>query len=756
MNRLIIVFCIYFFTNIRLVNSQSINFTNLLLHHLTMCGPENVCNITQFSYRTPEFKISKSHKLCPNCFCDNSCFGRGDCCPDKYFAHSDLVCNNVTFVNATQDESREQRSSFLLIKKCPDGTEQPIKEKCEKEANSIDKLKYPPVTSMLTNLTYANRICAQCNHEPSYQFWNLDIYCRVFLDINFLSSFKEVVDHGIEHACVMQFAPHDDKAAYNCYHLQGFHFDSCNKTGFWKKKDNDLLYACESMYVNNDTLFKNPFCRMCNPTFFEGDIITQCNVTGMWNDFDRNIKQACSRFGFNEGTFPFKNIFCRICNAPDNFKYNYVDASAKISTKVFLTFNKKDLYHMSIIINNFSKEYFKLVTNKIPKSEHRMKQKTPGIILNNNQTLNVTELIYKSFSFKKYVKVCNSHGIPKNLSNLFISCTCNPSCFHHNDCCEDFALQYPAECIHSKQLAGEHFKRTKPDVEYTVTNGCYMQFQYPMYMEKLCQDGAEGSDIFSSYPIRDITTGISYLNMYCYLCNTSPQRPVFDLGKPWNIELYCKKYIDHRNFITIKQLVVTLKDTNCNITYLPISSPKGKGHQSVPLCHREQVRYNKCNLTGKWLIKDPQIIYACENVSSRAFRMIYAMHRPCKLHKNQFCALCNPEMIENITISKCNASGKLSFYDHRDEIGCQFFPQIAFYSPYKNIFCKHCNNRTDRVDCSGGLSDGYYSITSKRFKWTPIFRNLFLYSELRDDFLENESHKCKSTESYMRNLTVGT
>lgn len=307
-----------------------------MMHQLTMCGPAGFCNITQINLKNLDLNMSKSHKLCTDCFCDNLCFGRGDCCPDKYFALSGLVCNNVTFVNATRDESRDQRSSFLMIKVCPHETERVIAQKCEQKYDSLNKLKYPPVTSSITNLTYANRFCAQCNNETSFQFWSMDIHCQEFLDINFLSSFKEIVDNGIKNRCVMQFVPLENKTAFGCYHLQRHHFDSCNKTGFWKKVDLDVWIACRSLYVNNDTIYKNSFCRMCNPTFYKGNVISQCNVTGQWKLFDKNIKEACSRFESNEGTLPFKNIFCRICNTPEHLEETFVDASAEISKKFFI------------------------------------------------------------------------------------------------------------------------------------------------------------------------------------------------------------------------------------------------------------------------------------------------------------------------------------------------------------------------------------------------------------------------------------
>lgn len=117
MNNPLLVFRIFIFINIVPVNSSYFNFTSLMIHYLTLCGPESFCNITQFSFRNLDFSFPRNHKLCPDWFCDNLCFGRGNCCPDKYFALSGLVCDNVTSVNATRDQSRDQRSSFLLIKK---------------------------------------------------------------------------------------------------------------------------------------------------------------------------------------------------------------------------------------------------------------------------------------------------------------------------------------------------------------------------------------------------------------------------------------------------------------------------------------------------------------------------------------------------------------------------------------------------------------------------------------------------------------
>nr|XP_034319243.1 uncharacterized protein LOC117687142 [Crassostrea gigas] len=330
---------------------------------------------------------------------------------------------------------------------------------------------------------------------------------------------------------------------------------------------------------------------MCNPTFYKGNVISQCNVTGQWNLFYKNIKEACSRLGSNEGTLPFKNIFCRICNTNKYFEDTFMDAYAEISTNVLYDSYKTNVYYLYIKMNKFLEDYFDFVKKTIPKFEHKIKRKSFTYL-----NLNMTDLIYKSFSLKKHVGVCKNYGIPESFSSLFLPCSCEPSCFQHGDCCEDFALKYPKECIHSKQLAGDKFKNTIPDVEYLVTNGCYMQFQYPMYMEKFCQQG--GNNILSSHPVYDVNTGISYLNMFCYLCNISPERRSFESGKPWDIEVYCKKFIDYRNFLTVKQLLKTISETHCNVTYLPHSFKADTNKHRAALCNTRNALYTKtCNST---------------------------------------------------------------------------------------------------------------------------------------------------------------
>lgn len=336
----------------------------------------------------------------------------------------------------------------------------------------------------------------------------------------------------------------------------------------------------------------------------------------------------------------------------------------------------------------------------------------------------------------------------RKISSFLLPCSCQSRRFHYKDCCEDYAIHYPTKCVHSKQLAGSSFKRSN-SVKYFVTSGCYMLLQYELFKEELCKSG-DGenntfSDIFSSYPVHDLYSGISYLNMYCYLCNTSPYRS-FNLGKPWDIELYCEKYIEYGNFILIKHLLKTIIETKCNVTKIiyPDSVSTGYDKHSTPKCQSGKIRYNGiCNSTEKWLVEDPDIKYACENVASGAFSEFHAESNKCELpFKNVFCALCNLEVVENISIYECSV-GRMEISE-LDEIGCHFFPKINFYSPYKNLFCKHCNNQR-RFLCKDLKFFLPEQFVSKHFNWFQIYRNLFVYSGSEDE----SPSKCNSTEKHI-------
>lgn len=73
----------------------------------------------------------------------------------------------------------------------------------------------------------------------------------------------------------------------------------------------------------------------------------------------------------------------------------------------------------------------------------------------------------------------------------------------------------------------------------------------------------------------------------------------------------------------------------CDILTDSVST--GYDKHSTPKCQSGKIRYNGiCNSTEKWLVEDPDIKYACENVASGALS-VHAESNKCELpFKNVF------------------------------------------------------------------------------------------------------------------------
>lgn len=110
--------------------------------------------------------------------------------------------------------------------------------------------------------------------------------------------------------------------------------------------------------------------------------------------------------------------------------------------------------------------------------------------------------------------------------------------------------------------------------------------------------------------------------------------------------------------------------------------------------------------------------------------------------------------MENISIYECSVGRNDSFYSELDDFGCQFFPEINFYWPFKNLFCKHCSNRREvpQFCLSPNFLSKRQKFMYKRFSRFSIYRNLFMYITTDGELSEDESPKCKSSETYISEM----
>lgn len=87
----------------------------------------------------------------------------------------------------------------------------------------------------------------------------------------------------------------------------------CNKIGFWKIYDFDVLWVCNLFYFLNE-IYCDIFCEICN---FDKNILSirkVCNIIKVWDFLDYNIKIVCFVFLEMIIIFFYKNKFCIYCN----------------------------------------------------------------------------------------------------------------------------------------------------------------------------------------------------------------------------------------------------------------------------------------------------------------------------------------------------------------------------------------------------------------------------------------------------------
>ncbi|XP_063447759.1 uncharacterized protein LOC134727312 [Mytilus trossulus] len=110
---------------------------------------------------------------------------------------------------------------------------------------------------------------------------------------------------------------------------------TCNVTGTLDNYDKDIDFACQTLN-NPFPPYKSIFCHMCNPPEkTSAKQITSCNETGLWTTYAKDIEKACNDNVNVATTFPYKNIYCYICN-----------------TNKSLTMRNKNMYTVDISIKD--------------------------------------------------------------------------------------------------------------------------------------------------------------------------------------------------------------------------------------------------------------------------------------------------------------------------------------------------------------------------------------------------------------------
>ncbi|CAG2212532.1 unnamed protein product [Mytilus edulis] len=670
-------------------------------------------------------KIPAYFSVCTECFCDEKCVFNGTCCPDKFFSLK-LECTNTSIVSHKTESKDVFEDSFLMRVTCPEGTDPSSKANCESNKTLSEKIQHMPVTSSETLISYKNKFCAQCNNESKFEYWIFNSVCDEFVDFNFISSLDEILKTAIDKKCKIS----SNLTGLNttgCFRMYGYNtIKTCNVTGSWLTYNKDIERAC--LHYNNRFLdFKNVFCYICNPPVKVEEVITGCNITRklFWYEDYQNFQTACEVLGETTATYPFKNSFCYLCNSvPNRAEIDgrrvlmYFDAAASIEEKVV----DGKYFEYILEIEYFDDEYMDsyLKTQAYRSSETQ---------LMTNHRVNLTEIYTHYYAMTGNGHFCvnvSTHVIADERHN----CGCSDGCHFdfEKPCCIDADFKYSTSCINS----------------YLVYDGCEdiaMDFNILSYM---CQNMEGTSDLFSSIPVNDNMDkpqGANYKNIYCAMCrshknsdkvkrnsNFSAEKKI----KPWTFTLICTNVIPIYFHVFLSHLFETRFLSNCNFTLVP------------NFCHK------KCSAKSAFTKGNTNSSWACRNFKStpNSVDFYYKLNdSSLNEYQNIFCAM--EEKTNNETtklIQQCNVTGRWNFIDERLQKECRELPQINFHYPYKNIFCKMCNE--ERIEYVNNYVGSFECNEGERGYVDISFRSMFsfLSYEEQADSLGHET--CKKSQVY--------
>ena len=672
--------------NIRQADAK-LDLQSVMKSYINICGPGYVCYDWSALLKMPnEAKNYTKQNLCRECVCDNSCFQQKNCCPDKYFSRAYTKYKPV-IVNypASARIGKGLPLEYAIVDYCPSDSESDHRHQFEHETSPYDTLTNPPVTSSASNVSYQSRHCAYCHgeNETDLHEWRLmvDGDCMERRIILYMSSHANILSYAQNSSCALVFYPRSDLQVIQQRDLTPEYRARCNVTGTWTEFNPDVQMACESSYDLTYRFYTNIFCAMCNPIELKAHhVISSCNVTGEWREYDESLEQACIDNPGFQMTQPYKNVFCFLCNSRGNAGRIYLDMysynDVKLTAREFISNFKTYIYKFNRIAfhNDFLHDEIKMRVERNRTTE----QYVPGVMTINEKQINITHLLMKSLSISP-APICDKTLIPPLARNYTLdNCQCHPQCMMEKpcECCLDVALSWPTTCVkgNSKKMLNAFKGCRRTDNRYDGS---------PFYaaIRRMCEQNISTSD-----RITVTSGGLTFRNIYCYLCNSQINITETDLEIPsspsfgvWGATIECSEELNifySTRYTDI--LSFAISSSNCQVSYNTVRSFE---------CPRLVLRDGptRCNET-KWLdVVDPAVHWACEGSHYN------------KYISTAFCLHCNPRtpLTDDVIIDKCDNSS-IHYSSVYDE-ACQLFPDAVFTTlplpkpRIKNRFCGMCS-----------------------------------------------------------------
>ena len=688
------------------ISRDTVNMTALLLDHILTCGTSaGLCMPTVAPFQI----VPQTIRDCADWLeCSTNCAISRTCAPDAETAYVNVSCVNTTIYSFATDA---MLTRYRMIAECGVVSKQGAKiNKMCMELPEIDSSNmfddfFRPVISSVSLVTYRNRYCAACNNDNELVPFEVNVDCDDLFDINSFSSLEDIWDAVRLHSCSVSYVPPDSFAfdTWPCHNNNAVLVISrCNVSGLWPVYDPEIAWACENLNSFPYKDYKNIYCYICNPSLIstsETEMITSCNFIGQYVNTDTIVEEGCKSLPSTPRTFPFKNIFCKMCNGIDDrfSDREFEDFHASI-TEI-----ENPMYEVYTAFANLL--FPSTMTESLNISDDKVNKTNDGD--GQSKTLKASQTKQKN-SLEALGQFCGYENFcDRPFRNHYIPYTfpmCMFQCDDYSNCCEILGAGInPGTLLpYNMSFYFGQIENGPISALYNTSGGmfpvigqCPKDNSVPEVLQDKCEQD-ESEDILAYIPVTSFTDHTDYRNVYCARCNKHYE-PLTSQG----FSVYCGHPLEATLAPTFQHIITVIWESKCNITVEP----------SLNRCAINPRCVKTCQQTDSGIYFSSNISEMCEqeHLSTSLFPVVAVNGT---IYKNVFCVMCNTMWNASLDyglISKCNVTGRWNWRRNNSlEDLCRTTHLHHAWYPYKNIFCAICNMATTSVTGFGeiGQCDG--------------------------------------------------
>jgi hypothetical protein len=283
-------------------------------------------------------------------------------------------------------------------------------------------------------------------------------------------------------------------------------------------------------------------------------------------------------------------------------------------------------------------------------------------------------------------RLCDIDALPDVVQNVSTkNCDCSYSCLFHGKCtcCIDTALRHPLQSLNRIIVSSTNPSLNVDGFRFLVVSTCFQNRNgnsgrlFFAKIKYLCEEQSHLYDI----PV--IEAGITYKNVFCFLCNRKVEDENeaihHDGCSTMDLNVLCYDQFHFIHKLNLQEILVEAREQNCEVV---LDTKKAVISDEYSTNDIKTCPNNMIHESLRW---------ACEELDSQSFAPVHQ-------YKNEFCELCNQMGHSQITGEtnseenslKCERSIKK--HTQYDNI-CHSLSNLAnhsYFFPFRNIFCSYC------------------------------------------------------------------